>query len=316
MTIHPTILASTWNNGVFVLGEGGLSHELSGRSVRGLSHDLAGGVYAAVDERFLYRRHPSAAWTCLAASGSVLSVTLALGDNVYAGTDDAQVLRLNEQGEFDRIDNFNMIEGRQTWFAGRALIDGKEVGPPLGVRSMSGAAAGSLFANVHVGGIPMSKDGGATWTPTIDVELDAHEVCVSPYDNNVIAAATASGLCISWDGGRSWSIETEGLKAPYCSAVAVTANHIFLAASENHFSQDGGIYRRSIDPAKTGLEKLGAGLPQWLGGIVDTSCIAVNGTDMALISAQGQVFTSTDSGQNWRKRQETISDVSSVLILG
>lgn len=319
MVTSASILASTWNNGVFVLSDRGLSHELSGRTVRGLSHDLAGGAYAAVDDRYLFQRKPSGEWTRLASSKFVLSVTFAAGETVYAGTDDAKVLRLNEHGEFDRIDSFDTIEGRGTWLAGTAIINGKEVGPPLGVRSMSGAANGRLFANVHVGGIPRSEDGGAHWIPSIDVELDAHEVRVSPYNTNIIAAATAFGLCISWDAGRSWSVQTDGLHDQYCSAVAITEDHIFVAASEGHFTQEGAVYRRSSDadpdPAKSQLEKVGAGLPNWLGGIVDTSCIAANGADMALVSAGGEVFTSVDSGRNWRKREETVAGVSSVLII-
>ena len=315
MVTRPTILASTWNNGVFVLDEGGLSHELPKRPVRGLSHDPVGGAYASVDDRHLFRRKQSGEWTSLASSESALSVTFAVDDKVYAGTDDARVLRLNARGEFDQIDNFDIIEGRGSWFAGTAIIDGKEVGPPLGIRSMSGATKGRLFANVHVGGIPRSEDGGATWKPTIDAELDAHEVRVSPYNNNIIAAATASGLCVSWDAGHSWTVQTDGLHDPYCSAVAVTENHIFLAASEGHFAQEGAIYRRSVKPSQARLEKLGAGLPKWLGGIVDTSCIASNGDDMALISTGGEVFTSIDSGHNWRKREESVASVSSVLIV-
>lgn len=315
MVMNLTLLASTWNNGVFVLDEGGLSHELPGRTVRGLSQDLAGGAYAAVDDRYLFRRKPSGEWERLATSDSVLSVTFAVNDKVYAGTDDARVLRLNDPGEFDQIDSFDSIEGRESWLAGTIVIDGKEVGPPLGVRSMSGAANGHLFANIHVGGIPKSEDGGVTWKPTIDVELDAHEVRVSPYNNNIIAAATAYGLCMSWDAGQSWSVQKDGLHDQYCSAVVVTAEHIFVAASEGHFTKEGAIYRRSIDPSNERLEKVGAGLPKWLGGIVDTSCIASNGDDMALVSAGGEIFTSNDAGHNWRKRQETVAGVSSVLIV-
>lgn len=315
MITRPTILASTWNDGVFVLGEDGPSHELPKRTVRGLSHTPDGGAYAAVDDRYLYRRKPSGEWKRLATSEFILSVTVAVEDKVCAGTDDARVLLLNEQGGFEQIDCFDSIEGRASWFAGTAIIDGKEVGPPLGIRSMSSAASGRLFANVHVGGIPQSEDGGATWKPTIDVALDAHEVCVSPYNNNIITAATAFGLCMSWDAGESWTVQTDGLHASYCSAVAMTVDHIFVAASESHFSQDGAIYRRSADPSKARLEKVGAALPNYLGGIADTSCIAANGEDMALISTSGDVYSSINSGHSWQKRDETIAGVSSVLIV-
>lgn len=181
---------------------------------------------------------------------------------------------------------------------------------------MSGTDNGRLFSNVHVGGIPRSLDGGVSWAPTIDVNLDAHEVRVSPYAPDIVAAATAFGLCISWDGGENWTVQKDGLHDAYCSAVSITEDHIFVAASEGHFARDGAVYRRSIDPADSRLEKVGAGLPEWLAGIVDTSCIAAHGNYMALISAGGEIYMSDDSGQRWQKRPECIGGVSSVLILG
>jgi len=309
------ILASNWNNGVFVLDNDGLVHELPNHSVRGLSDDLEGGAFAAVDGHSLFQRDGQGDWNRVATSEFTLSVTFAVDDKVYVGTDDARVLILDERGNLVQIDCFESIEGRDSWLAGTAIIDGQEVGPPLGVRSLSGAANGCLFANVHVGGIPRSADAGATWTPTIDVNLDAHEVRVSPTNRNLVAAATAAGLCMSHDGGSSWSIHTDGRHAPYCSAVAISREHIFVAASESHFSQEGAIYRRGIEPSSEPLEKVGAGLPNWLGGIVDTSCIASSEEDMALISATGDVYVSTNAGLNWHKREENIASVSSVLIV-
>lgn len=312
---HSKILASSWTDGVFILDSDGLSHELPKRTVRGLSDDLAGGAFAVVDEHHLFRRELTGQWHCVASSGYVLSVTFAVEHKVYVGTDDARVLVLDDQGKLNQIDCFDSIHGRDSWFAGTAIVDGKEVGPPLGIRSLSGSVNGCIFANVHIGGIPRSVDGGVTWEPTIDVGFDAHEVRVSPSNTNLVVAATASGLCISWDGGESWSVQSAGLHAPYCSAIAVTAEHIFVAASENHFSPQGAIYRRSVVPFRDHLEKVGAGLPDWLAGIVDTSCIASSSDEMALASARRELFTSVDAGRNWIKRDETVAGISSVLIV-
>jgi len=315
MTPRFKILASTWTDGLFVLDNDGVAHELPNCTVRGLSDDLSGGAFASVDGHHLYQRDPSGQWKRIATSEYILSVTYAVGNNVYIGTDDARVLVLNDRGELEQIDSFDSIQGRDSWLAGTAVIDGKEVGPPLGIRSLSGIAGGCVFANVHVGGVPRSVDGGATWEPTIDVELDAHEVRISPHNNSLIVVATALGLCISWDGGETWSVQSDDLHAPYCSAAAVTADHIFVAASESHFSREGAIYRRSVEQSKDRLEKVGGGLPNWLAGIADTSCIASSADEMAIISARGEVFTSSDAGRTWRKREETIAGVSSVLIV-
>ena len=59
------------------------------------------------------------------------------------------------------------MPGKETWHAGTAVVDGRVVGPPLGVRSMAATCDGmALIANVRVGGIPRSTDGGVTWRPT------------------------------------------------------------------------------------------------------------------------------------------------------
>ncbi len=309
------ILASTWNNGVFALDDGGLTHEFPNRTVRGLSDDREGGALASVDGNSLFRRDARGDWNLLARCEHTISATFAVNREIFVGTDDARVLVLDKHRQLKQIDCFDSIDGRDSWLAGTAIIDGKEVGPPLGVRSLHGAPNGLLFANVHVGGIPRSVDGGATWAPTIDVNLDAHEVCVDPNNANLVVAATAAGLCMSHDGGNSWSVHTKGLHAPYCSAVTIAGQNVFVAASESHFSSQGAVYRRTTEPGVEMMKKVEVGLPNWLGGIVDTSCIASTSDKMALISASGSVYVSNDAGQIWRKREEVVSGVSSVLVV-
>lgn len=314
MPKQPTILASTWNNGLFVLDDNGAAHEIPGRPVRGLSSDMNGGVLASVDGNALYRRDAQGEWTLLARCDSEISVTFAVDGKTFVGTDDARVLSLGSSGQLQRIDDFDSIAGRDSWFAGTAIINGEEVGPPLGIRSFHGAPNGLLFANVHVGGIPRSTDNGDTWAPTIDVNLDAHQVCVNPNDPDVVAAATAEGLCISHDGGKSWSVETQGLHAPYCSAVEIVGQNVFVAASESHFSADGALYRRAVGRQAEPMVKVAGGLPNWLDGIVDTSCIASRLEWVALVTASGSVYVSNDAGNAWRKKQEVVPGVSSVFL--
>jgi hypothetical protein len=66
-----------------------------------------------------------------------------------------------------------------------------------------------LLAYVHVGGIPRSTDGGATWQPTIDIDNDVHEVRAHPRRPDIVMAATAIGLCTSRDRGLTWEVMTE-----------------------------------------------------------------------------------------------------------
>ncbi len=145
---------------------------------------------------------------------------MAVGEVCYVGTDDARVLRVRTDGKIEQLRGFDVVEGRDKWYAGAAVINGQLLGPPLGIRSMTATSDGAvLLANVHVGGIPRSTDRGATWQATIDIDTDVHEVRAHPNRPDIVVAAAAVGLCTSRDGSATWEIEQEGLHASYCSAV-------------------------------------------------------------------------------------------------
>ncbi|MEP6570946.1 MAG: hypothetical protein ABJC10_14335, partial [Acidobacteriota bacterium] len=301
----PSILAATWSDGLFVFAGETRRQELAGHSVRALAPDQDGGVLAIVDGHSLCRRTGEGAWSTLATSELDLACLVVVGDEIYLGTDDAQILSVSQNGNISLVSGFETVPGRDRWYAGTALIDGKVVGPPLGVRSMTATADGAaLLANVHVGGIPRSTDGGVTWQPTIDVESDVHEVCAHPFDPRTVIAAAAIGLCISRDGGATWTVEQEGLHASYCSAVAFSEKDILVAASTDHFAAGGTVYRRPIEGTLDGIDGKSplepvSGLPRWLGGIVDTGCIATLGSALAVADKAGNLYASADAGHSW-----------------
>jgi hypothetical protein len=309
------ILISSWQSGVFVITGSAPRNELSGQSVRGLVADGEGGTLAIVDDHSLCRRTPDGTWNTIATAEATLACLIAAGGVFFAGTDDARVLRIGPSGDSEELRGFGQVAGRDRWYAGSALIDGKVVGPPLGIRSIAATPDGQvLLANVHVGGIPRSVDGGATWEPTIDIESDVHEVRVHPARAEIVAAASAIGLCVSRDGGASWEVEDRGLYARHCSAVAFAGNDILVSASVDPFSPQGAIYRRGVDEDGP-LEKVGGGLPEWLAGKADTGCIAANGSEVAIADWQGNLYCSGDYGRTWTRRAEGIAAPSGVLIL-
>ena len=288
--------------------------ELAGRSVRALAADPHGASLAIVDGRSVCRRRYDGVWSTIATSHVDLACLAAVGAEIYLGTDDARVLRLTADGEIEPLQGFDDVPGRDSWYAGSALINGRLVGPPLGVRSMTSTSDGKvLLANVHVGGIPRSADGGRTWEATIEIDTDVHEVRAHPFRPNIVIAAAGAGLCISSNGGATWTVEQQGLHAPYCSAVAFAENEILVAASTDHFASRGALYRRPVD-GKHRLERVD-GLPEWLDGIVDTGCIAARGSTLALADKGGNLYESTDAGRSWRKRAGGLPRVSSVLVV-
>jgi len=309
-----TVLVATWSDGVLAVGEETSDRELTGQSVKALAPDGRGGALAIVGGRTLRRRDPDGAWSTLLSSDLDLACCVATGDDVYVGTDDARVLRVRAGGRVEPLRGFDTVAGRDTWYAGAALIDGRLMGPPLGVRSMTATLDGALLANVHVGGIPRSVDGGATWAPTLDIDADVHEVRAHPTRAGVVMAAAAKGLCASRDGGATWEVQHAGLHAVYCSAVAFVGDDVLVAAAADHFAPRGAIYRRRVDgPGPLAL--VGNGLPAWIDGIVDTGCIATRGSTAAVCDKGGNLHVSGDGGQTWSRRASGLPSPSSVLVV-
>ena len=310
----PRILAATWSDGLFVYAGETRRQELPGHSVINLAPDQNGDALVIVDGDSLCRRNGEGTWSTIATNQQDLRCLAVIGGMIYLGTDDAHVLRVSQDGKVDPLDGFETVPGRDTWYAGSAVINGQRVGPPLGVRSMTATAdEGALLANVHVGGIPRSTDGGITWQPTIHVDSDVHEVCAHRVHSHIVIGAAAIGLCISRDGGSTWTVEQDGLHASYCSAVAFLEDDILVAASTDHFAAEGAVYRRPLD-GKTSLEPVG-GLPKWLGGIVDTGCIATRGSAIAIADKDGNLYASEDAGQSWVHRDKGLPMISSLLLI-
>src|SRR5258706_3543333 len=299
--ITATVLVATWRDGLFVVGGETSGHELGDQSVRALAPDGHGGALGIVNGRSLRRRAPDGIWSTIATTKFDLACCVAVGDVIYVGTDDARVLRLDAEGALEPLRGFDVVAGRETWYAGSAVINGQRVGPPLGIRSITATPDGAvLLANVHVGGIPRPTDGGATWPPTINVDSDVHEVRAHPSRPGLVMAASAIGLCTSRDGGMTWDVEGEGMHASYCSAVAFLGDDVLVCAAVDHFAAQAAIYRRRVD-GHDSLVAIG-GLPAWIDGIADTRCIATAGSAAALAGQEGNVYLSADTGRSWSRR--------------
>jgi photosystem II stability/assembly factor-like uncharacterized protein len=224
------------------------------------------------------------------------------------------MLRVCDDGSFERLGGFDHVPGRDRWYAGTALVDGRLVGPPLGVRSLAATCNhAALLANVHVGAIARSSDGGATWQATIEIDSDVHQVCAHPTRPEIVVAAAGTGLCISRDGGETWITERDGLHALHCSAVAFAGDDILVAAATDHFARQGAIYRRSIK-CEGLIVPVGGGLSRWIDSIADTGGIAASGSAVAVADGAGILFLSEDAGHIWSRREERLLAPSSLFV--
>jgi hypothetical protein len=208
-----------------------------------------------------------------------------------------------ESGAVEVLDGFDAVPGRDSWHA---------VGVPLQVRSMSATVDGALLVNVHVGGIPRSIDGGATWQPTLAVDDDVHQVLAHPTRAEIAVAAASAGLCRSTDGGATWHSTTEGMEMSYARGVAIVGDDVVVSVSDGPWSERSAVYRASVDGGS--VEKVTGGLPDYLSGNIDTRCITSDGTKVALADGQGDVWQSAQGCNGFTRIAEGIGGVTGVAI--
>jgi hypothetical protein len=268
--------------------DGSRRRELDGHRVTALS----GAGWAIVDGTTVMQRIPPGGWHKWlefgGAGSGYLTCLAPRGEEVFVGTSGGHLVRhrLDESPHLEPVPSFDTVDGREQWHA----VGSRE---PY-VRSLTVTAAGVLLANVHVGGIPRSTDGGETWAPTIDVDADVHQVRAHPERPELVLAAAAVGLCLSRDGGATWTVHTEGLHATYCRAVAVAGDTMLVSASTGPFTDRGAIYRRSLD-GDGPFERVS----DWLDGNVDSGRLVAFGDQVAFGDPDGRLHFSDDYGATW-----------------
>ena len=205
----------------------------------------------------------------------------------------------------ERLASFDAVDGRDSWYT--------PWGGPPDVRSITESLDGALHANVHVGGIPRSRDGGETWEPTIDIDADVHQVLADPRDPALVLAAAAVGLCVSRDGGDSYRYLTAGLLSSYARAVALGGDTVLVTASTGPHGDGAAVYRAPVSLDRP-FEKCDAGLPEWFGHNIDTGCLAANGDAVAFGTGEGDVFVSGNAGSKWERAATGLAAVRAVAI--
>jgi hypothetical protein len=279
---------------------------LDGHRVEALSPGPAGTWIAIVDDHEIWQHGDDGEWRALATTDLDLACLVTAGEVVFAGAVGPHVLELREDGALALLAGFEAVPGRDEWH---------QVGSALKVRSLSATAGGgAVLANVHVGGIARSEDGGASWQPTIDVDADVHEVRAHPTSSEIVVAAAAVGLCVSRDAGCHWEIVDDGLHATYARAVAFDGDDVLVSISDGPFARRSAIYRGRVD-RRARLERVRDGLPEWLDGNVDTRCLGAGGGRMALADASGAVWATCPERGGWSLLAQDLPGVNAVVVV-
>ncbi len=280
--------------------------ELPGESVNALAAEGPDHALAVIGGTRVWRRAPNGAWARLAGMDQNVEALTVHRECVYAGfMNEAGITRISPTGKTQRLTAFDTMPGRAEWFA---------QGPPLGIRALTSTSDGSaLMATVHVGGIPRSIDGGKTWLPTVPLTYDVHETRAHATRPNVVAAASAAGLCTSLDGGATWRVISEGLTPPHSLAVAMLEDETLFSIQDGPFAKHAQVWRWRIGAA--GVEPVRDGLPERLMGKIDTSHISACDNRAALIDGAGTVWLSTEGSRGWQPIATGVQKAFGVLVI-
>ena len=185
---------------------------LQGHGVDCIARDKS-AWWAIADGQEVWRSAGDGEWSRVAGLEDLrANCVLPSPAGLFVGTSEANLYALRGDA-LEPARSFDEVAGRDSWFT--------PWGGPPDVRSMSADPAGAVYANVHVGGIVRSVDGGTSWQPTVDIHSDVHQVLFEA-GASLVLAASARGLGLSADGGESWRFDGDGLHGNYLRAVAVS----------------------------------------------------------------------------------------------
>jgi photosystem II stability/assembly factor-like uncharacterized protein len=278
---------------------------LDGRAVTALVR-CGKRISAIVDGHGLWEAHDGDAWRERAAiSGPAATCLAATPSGLILGTEEAHLARFVD-GPVMPVDSFETVEGRDKWYT--------PWGDPADVRSIAIGADGAIYVNVHVGGVVRSRDDGQSWTPTVDIEADVHQVLAHPTSSEIVLVASAEGFGVSRDGGEHWDFSTSGLHAHYLRAVAVSDGTVLISASTGPRGRRSAIYRKTLD-GRDRFERCRDDLPEWFDDNIDTACLAASGPLVVFGTDDGRVFGSPDSGARWELLASELPRVRCVTIV-
>ena len=260
-------------------------------------------TWAIVDGRAVWR-HADGHWKEAGSLGERPATCVApTRDGLLIGTEQAHLLRV-AGGTVEPVESFETVDGRAEWHT--------PWGDPADVRSIAVARDGTVHVNVHVGGVVRSRDAGRSWAPTVDIDVDVHQVIAHPTRADHVLVAAYDGFGISRDGGDSWQFITEGMHAHYARAVAVAGDTVLVSASTGPGGRRAALYRKPLD-GDTAFERCSEGLP-WFNDNIDTACLAADGTLVVFGTDDGRVFRSLDSGAHWGLVTKGLPTITAVTI--
>ena len=211
----------------------------------------------------------------------------------FAGTEGPHIFRYDSEGS-EQIESFEKLDARKDWYT--------PWGGPASVRSFAQSSGGVVYADIHVGSIARSEDGGRNWEMvTPDLHEDVHQVATCPAAGDTVFANTADAVYTSEDRGRSWNHRSTGLPERYGRAIAVHPEEpdcLLATVSRGPGSDVGGTLHRSTDGGRSWTH-VTDGFPKATPGNIDTFQIAFDHDGRGWAVVDTELYLSEDRGETW-----------------
>jgi hypothetical protein len=283
--------------------------EIAGHHVCALTPETDGRCIAVVNQKQIWRRGGNGEWSQIATSDIDLESLESIDGVMFGGgASEAALVRIPAGEQLGkRLTSFHQTPGRNEWVSH---------GPPLSMRAVTATSDRSVILTaVHVGGMPRSIDGGKSWSPTVPIEFDVHEVRAHQSNPNIVAAAAAVGLCVSNDAGITWSVLSDGIAGMTSLAVAVLDEEVLFSVQDGPFPKRSQVWRWRIG-SDDRIEPVREGLPPWLSGKVDTAHISASSNNRAaIVDGGGNLWLSTSGSTGWERIATDLKDANGVLLL-
>ncbi len=215
-------------------------------------------------------------------------------EELLIGTVGAHLLRVAD-GEAERVGSFDALECRDEWHT--------PWGGPPAVRSLAATPDGWVYADIHVGSIMRSRDGGRTWSPvTPELNEDVHQVAACRSAPDRVYANTAKGVYVSDDRGETWAHRADDLDCRYGRAIAVAPDRpdLLLATVSDgpHGDNVHGQLWRSVDCGRT-WRHVCDGFPDSTRENINTHHVAFARDGTAYALADGILHVGRQRARRW-----------------
>ena len=265
-----------------------------------------GDVGVIVNEHEVWTRSGDA-WNRAVISQDLLyCIERAKDGRFLVGTERARLAWVGDK-RLAYVEGFDEVPERKRW-------DTPYGGPPE-VRSLAVSPDGTIYADIHVGWIVRSRDGGTTWKSLRrGLDRDVHMVAAHPTNPATVFAATAEGFHISKDHGDSFKRRPVNMPYYYGRAVAAfPGSRTYLASTAKGNGGAGARLYRSKDEGEFWRQV--EGLPQLDRNINTWQVAAFEGGRALVVAKDTDLYASEDEGVTWTLLHEDLPTVNAILPL-